>query len=71
MAGFVRVIMTPTADEIKAARHAARLSQEEAAALVSRERLAWHRWEKGDPIDMACWELFLIKTKKARQKSGV
>ncbi len=63
--------MVPTKEEIAAERQKARLTQAEAAALVSRERLAWHLWEKGAAIDMACWELFLIKTKKARQKSGV
>lgn len=63
--------MLPTSEEIKAARKAAGLTQPQAAALVYRQRLAWIRWEAGDPIDMACWELFLIKTKKARRKSGV
>jgi len=60
--------MTPTKEEIAAARHKAGLTQAEAAALVSRERLAWHRWEKGEPIDLACWELFLLKVAKLRKK---
>lgn len=62
---------SPTKEEIRAAREAAGMTQFQAASIVSRERLAWHRWEAGDPIDMACWELFLLKTKAARRRSGV
>jgi DNA-binding XRE family transcriptional regulator len=61
----------PTPEEIAAARNAAGLTQTQAAALVYRQRLAWLKWESGAPIDMACWELFLIKTRKARRQSGV
>jgi DNA-binding XRE family transcriptional regulator len=60
----------PTKEEIAATRKAAGLTQEQAAALVHRKRLAWYRWESGrDPIDMACWELFLLKTKSARKSA--
>lgn len=59
---------TPTKEEIRAARDAAGLMQTQAAALVYRRRLAWLRWEAGEPIDMACWELYLLKTAKLRKK---
>ena len=62
--------MLPTKEEITAARKSAGVTQEEAAALVYRKRLAWNRWESGDDIDLACWELFLHKTKAARAKAA-
>lgn len=64
-------MVNPTKDEIVAARKAAGLTQEQAASLVYRRRLAWNRWESGDPIDMACWELFLHKTRAARKKNSI
>lgn len=60
----------PTKEEIIAERLAAGLTQTQAAALVHRAYLSWLRWEAGGPIDMACWELFLIKTKRLRKKNS-
>lgn len=52
----------PTTDEIRQARHAAGLTQKQAAALVSRTWRAWQAWELGqNPIDPAAWELFQRK----------
>ena len=62
--------MPPTKEEIAEMRRLSGLTQKQAAALVYRERLAWQRWEAGGPIDMACWELFLLKTRTARRRSG-
>lgn len=54
---------TPTTSEIRAAREAAHLTQEQAAALIYKQRLAWARWEAGSrEMDPAYWELFQIKT---------
>lgn len=39
---------TPTPSAIKKARKGAKLSQEQAAALVGYTRYAWSRWESGD-----------------------
>ena len=62
----------PTKAEVVAARKAASMTQAEAGALVYRSERGWQDWELGKrPVDLAAWELFLIKTKKARQKSGV
>lgn len=54
----------PTPEEIKAARERLLLSQEAAAAFVHRAtRVRWAEWEAGKhAIDLAVWELFLIKT---------
>lgn len=60
----------PTTIEIAAARIAAGLSQVEAAAVVYVTRNAWQRWEYGKtPIPLGYWELFLVKTKAARNKA--
>lgn len=56
--------MTPTPDQIKAAREHAGLTQEQAATLVHlSSRFRWSEYERGSAkIDAARWELFLIKT---------
>ena len=58
---------TPTPAEILAARTAAGLTQQEAAAVVHRtERKRWSEWERGErQMQTDTWELFLIKTQKA------
>jgi putative transcriptional regulator len=57
----------PAPEEIIAARHAAKLTQTEAATLVHSKLRAWQRWEAGDRImPAAVWELFQIKTKRKR-----
>lgn len=54
----------PSADEVKAARVAAGLTQAEAAALVClRAQQRWGEYESGArTIDPARWELFRLKT---------
>ena len=63
----------PTTTEIRAAREAAGLSQDAAAALLYKARGPWAQWEarEGSPnhraMDPAFWELFQLK---ARPKPG-
>lgn len=53
---------TPTPTAIKKARKAAKLSQEEAAALVGYTRYAWCRWETGSrPMRPALFDMFRAK----------
>lgn len=52
----------PTKEDIKKARNAAGLTQAEAADVVHVSADAWRKWEQGSPMNMAAWELFLIKT---------
>lgn len=53
----------PTKETVKAAREAAGLTQEQAAALVHRsERKRWNEWESGKrQIQLDTFELFLRK----------
>jgi len=62
--------LSPAPDEIRAARIAAGLSQSQAAALVgSPSYQRWHEWETGKRnLPPAKWELFLIKSKKAKNE---
>lgn len=57
----------PTREEVKAARLAAGLTQEQAAALVHRVgRKRWSEWETGDrQMQWDAFELFIIKTGQA------
>ena len=54
----------PTPERIKAARKRAGITQTEAADLVHiGAKTRWSEYENGRaPIDLARWELFLIKT---------
>lgn len=53
----------PTPKEIKKAR--GKMKQSEAAMIVHVTDAAWSKWEKGRrPVNLAAWELFLIKTGK-------
>ena len=67
------VVRHPTPAEIRAAREAAGLSQDAAAALLYKARGTWAQWEarEGSPnhraMDPAFWELFQLK---ARPKPG-
>ena len=58
-------IRQPTPQEIKDTRARVMLTQQAAAELVHRaDRRRWVEWETGKyKIDLAVWELFLIKTK--------
>lgn len=49
--------------DIRAAREAAGLTQDQAAALVHVDRVTWARWENGTrAMHPAMWELFCLKT---------
>ena len=67
--------MTPTPDEIKAARKAAGLTQTAAAAVVHAKLRAWQQWEAQPstashrPMSAANWELFCIKTKSKAKRA--
>ena len=58
----------PTTAEIKAMRSLCGLTQQKAAELVHRaDGARWREWESGKyQIDMAVWELFLVKTGNRR-----
>ncbi|MDR2869460.1 MAG: helix-turn-helix domain-containing protein [Deferribacteraceae bacterium] len=54
---------SPTADQVKAARKAAKLTQEKAAKLVNATLRSWQKWEGNErEMHAAFWELFLIKS---------
>ncbi|MGV8823018.1 hypothetical protein [Methylibium petroleiphilum] len=53
----------PTPEQIRAARSAAGLTQEQARELIYASLRAWEQWEAGDArMHPGLWELFLIKT---------
>lgn len=55
----------PTPAEVRAAREAAKLTQEQAGALVHSSRIGWARWESEGQdarrMHPGLWELFRIK----------
>ena len=57
-------LQSPTAAEIKEVRKRTGLTQQQSAELVHRaDGARWREWEGGKyGIDMAVWELFLVKT---------
>lgn len=56
------------AQKITAARHAAGLTQSEAAALVDSTASAWQKWELGKRnMPTAKWELFNLKIESVRK----
>lgn len=59
-----KALNQPTPAEIKAVRAVTGLTQQKAAEVVHRaDGARWREWEGGKhQIDMAVWELFLIKT---------
>jgi len=62
------MIPQPTPVEIAVARQAAGLTQQQAGELVQTDGRTWRRWEAGDRgINLAAWELFLIKTGQAQR----
>jgi len=65
------IMKAPTPAEIRARREAAGLTQAQAAELVHLgAQPRWAEYENGERnIDLARWELFLIKTRKARRQS--
>ncbi|MDN3368276.1 helix-turn-helix domain-containing protein [Ralstonia pseudosolanacearum] len=53
---------SPSAEQIRAAREAAVLTQSQAAALIYRTARNWQQWEGGERrMDPALWELFELK----------
>jgi DNA (cytosine-5)-methyltransferase 1 len=55
---------SPTAAAVKAARKRAKLTQEEAGALVYCSRRTWQDWEAGiASMHPGLWELFNLKVK--------
>lgn len=73
-------MIKPTPEQVKQARRAAGLTQEQAGAVVHRVgRKRWYEWEAGQRQMAAdTWELFLLKTGQAelvpctppRERSG-
>jgi len=64
----------PTKEEIKAARKSAGLTQLQAIRVLrpaSRTARTWSTWEKDGTMPADAWELFQLKTKKSRRRSGV
>lgn len=60
-----RAVPDPT--EIRAARKAAGLTQQQAADLLYTSLRAWQQWEYGErPMHASFWELFRIKAGAAR-----
>lgn len=59
-----KLLQQPTQAEIKEVRKKADLTQQQAAELVHRaDGARWREWEGGKyGIDLAVWELFLLKT---------
>lgn len=57
-------LQQPTPAEIKEVRKKAGLTQQQAAEVVHRaDGARWREWEGGKyHIDLAVWELFLLKT---------
>lgn len=55
----------PDAEQIKAARCQAGLSQTQAADLVHAKLRTWQQWEAGDrAMHPGLWELFQLKSKR-------
>lgn len=53
----------PATDEIRAARHAAGLTQTEAGSLIYSPLRTWQDWEAGMyRMHPGLWELFCVKT---------
>lgn len=58
-----KTTLSPTPEEIRAAREAAKLSQTAAGTLVHTTCRTWQQWEAGDrKMHPAFWELFRIKS---------
>lgn len=58
---------TPTPAEIRAAREAAGLTQQEAGELIHGSRRAWQDYESGArKMHPGLWELFMAKAQACR-----
>lgn len=57
-------MITPSPNDIKSARKAAKLTQKEAAQLMHVTERAWQYWESGGrEMPHATWELFSLKVR--------
>jgi DNA-binding XRE family transcriptional regulator len=65
----------PTPQQVKQVRVEARLTQEEAAAMVHVTGRSWQNWEAENgtsrAIPLATWELFLIKTTQPTYSANI
>ncbi len=62
---MARLYPSPTADEVRAARLAAGMTQDAAAETVLSARRAWQDWESGARrMHPGLWQLFLISPKR-------
>jgi transcriptional regulator with XRE-family HTH domain len=66
-------VIPPSPATIRTARKAARLTQKQAAELVSVSLSTWGKWEAGTHrMPASTFEMFLIKTQQLKQsKCGV
>lgn len=61
----------PTPEEIKRARLAVGDTMVEAGARIYRTEGAWSRYEGGErALDLAGWELYLIKAREVMRERG-
>lgn len=61
---------SPDPADIRAARIASGLTQEQAGAMIGASRRTWQNWELGTRnMPTAKWELFQIKAKEGQCKS--
>jgi putative transcriptional regulator len=59
----------PTQAEVKAAREAAGLTQDEAGKLVHSDWKGWQQWEYGKRnMKSRTWELFQIKVQNMKER---
>jgi len=64
----------PTPEQIKQARESAGLTQTQAAELIYKGLRTWQGWESANGssghrnMDPAFWELFLLKTKRIKDR---
>lgn len=62
----------PTRGVIRRARKEARLTQEEAAALIDYSTRAWQEWERGHtPMHRAIFRYFLYRVRKMEDRKRV
>lgn len=61
----------PTPEQVRDGRVAAGLTHAAAAALVHANIRSWQKWEAGErDMHPAFWELFCLKTAKAKPVKG-
>jgi DNA-binding transcriptional regulator YiaG len=66
-----RMSITVTPKQVRQAREHTKLSAEKAGELVYVSGRMWRKYESGEaPINLAVWELFLIKTNQVLVNHG-